>query len=87
MSSSDPVVSVTLGQRRKLDDVLILLHMDPLAILQEELVLVSGEVRTMGPMEATPTPHHHRPTGQVSSHLNTHRLDRGQALYFAQFKG
>ena len=40
MSSSDPVVSATPGQRRKLDDVLILLHMDPLAILQEELVLV-----------------------------------------------
>merc|ERR1719220_23323 len=62
----------------KLDDVLILPHMDHLDILQEELVLVSGEVRTMGPMEATPTPRHHRPTDQVSSHPNTHRLDRDQ---------
>ena len=40
MSSSDPVVSATPGQRRKLDDVLILLHTDHLAILQEQLVLV-----------------------------------------------
>ena len=87
MSSSDPVVSATPGQKRKLDDVLILLHMDHLATLQEALVLVSGEVRNMGPMEGTPMPHHHRPIGQVSSHPNTHQLDRGQALYFAQFKG
>ena len=87
MSSSDPVVSATPGQRRKLDDVLILLHTDRLAILQEELVLVSGEVRSMDLMEATPMPHHHPPTGQVSSHPNIHRLDQGQALYFVQFKG
>jgi len=87
MSSSDPVVSATPGQRRKLDDVLILLHTDRLAILQEELVLVSGEVRSMDLMEATPMPHHHRPTGQASSHPNIHRLDQDQALFFVQFKG
>ena len=86
MSSSDPVVSATPGQRRKLDDVLILLHMDHLDILQEELVLVSGEVRSMVPMVGTPMPRHPRPTGQVSSHLNTHRLDQGQDLFFVQFK-
>ena len=87
MSSSDPVVSATPGQRRKLDDVLILLHTDHLAILQEELVLVSGEVKSMDLMEATPMPHHHRLTGQAFSHPNIHQLDQDQALYFVQFKG
>ena len=67
--------------------MLILLHTDHLAILQEQLVFVSGELRIMGPMEVTPMQPHHQPTGQASSHPNTHRLDRGQALFFAQFKG
>ena len=87
MLSSDLVVFDTLGPRRKLDVVLILLHMHHLDIHQEHRVPVSEEHLTTDPTEDTRTPHHPLLTDQASSHHNTHLQDQDQAPFCALFKG